>query len=259
MTEIIMNNVREKLSNARELCPGMSEEIYAITDYMATVANESLVPQGLAVCLFLVKYDIQNGKSGFATGRNAELPQYLRDNKNQVLRQLVYIPQVIDEIAEPDFAKAFRDICKVILDIDPPKRVKVDWDKEFPEYVKVAVDWWANAVASPKLDNGENLPVGLMTLISRTGKRYSKDEMKIFKNTLAERIVERLEYDEICYLHVDYRPCALLEEAGSKIGIDSMMGYPWKTRMEISKRKVEVSNGYQAPYETIWTKKSNRD
>ena len=50
MTEKTMNNVREKLSRSREMCPGLSEEVYALTDYMASVANDKLLLQGMLSC-----------------------------------------------------------------------------------------------------------------------------------------------------------------------------------------------------------------
>jgi len=154
MTEIIMNNVREELSKAREKCIGMSEEVYAVTDYMSIVANDSLYPFGLVVCLALVMDHMEQGK--FVNCSNKELTQYLGEHKNQVMIQMPYVLQVIDEIAEPEFAEEVRSICKQVMDWNPPKRVKAELDGNYPEYVKVAVDWWANAIASPNFDNGDD-------------------------------------------------------------------------------------------------------
>lgn len=73
----------------------------------------------------------------------------------------MYVPQVIDAIANEDFANEFRKICKELLNFDPPKRERkydqnADIDGDYPEYVKVAVNWWANAIANPKFDNGDD-------------------------------------------------------------------------------------------------------
>lgn len=66
MTEKTMNNVREKLSRSREMCPGLSEEVYALTDYMASVANDKLLPQGMLSCLVLSMIDIRREINGFS-------------------------------------------------------------------------------------------------------------------------------------------------------------------------------------------------
>lgn len=54
MAENLLHDVRKKLANARTACPNMHEEIYLLADYMSTVANDSLVPTGMAVSLTLV-------------------------------------------------------------------------------------------------------------------------------------------------------------------------------------------------------------
>lgn len=59
--------------------------------------------------------------------------------------------------------------------------------------------------------------------------------------------------DGECTLYVDYFPCRVLEEAGNKVGISSMTGWPLNTMMTISKNLVEVSAGDKAPDETLWT------
>lgn len=60
-----MNNEREKLSKCRELCAGMSEDVYVLTDYLSTVANDSLVPVGMAMMFALALNDIENGRDRF--------------------------------------------------------------------------------------------------------------------------------------------------------------------------------------------------
>jgi len=253
MTEIIMNNVREELSKAREKCIGMSEEVYAVTDYMSIVANDSLYPFGLVVCLALVMDHMEQGK--FVNCSNKELTQYLGEHKNQVMIQMPYVLQVIDEIAEPEFAEEVRSICKQVMDWNPPKRVKAELDGNYPEYVKVAVDWWANAIASPKFDNGDDdMPFMLMQVISGSGKNYSEEEMKLFKTTLADGIIQQIQEYGRCTLSVDYHPCHLLQVAGEKIGVSPVNGWPWKTTMFVYEDGVRVSAGHGAGYQNLWTK-----
>lgn len=257
MKEILMNDVKERFSNVREKCVGMSEEIYALAEYVSAVASDGpLLPEGLAICLVCVQDDIQKGRSGFY-GFNGEFPKYLIENKNQVLSQMGYFPQVVDAVAEEEFAEAFRAVFKDFFGINPPKRVNAEIDSKYPENIKAAVNWWANAILAPKLDNGEELNPLLMMLVGSSRKNYTKEDIKLFKDTLAEGIQKEMESSggRGCYICVDYNPCRILAEAGEKIGVDSMTGYPWKTNMEVSDTRVVVSAGYGAEYKTIWSKK----
>lgn len=251
MTEIIMNNVREKFSTAREKCVGMSEEIYALTDYISVIANDSLVPMGLVNCFACVLNDIEKVKCGFA--RQTELPEIFINRKELVKAQFPYLIQVVDEIADDDFAEKFRAHCKAILGFNPPKRVNAEVDEKYPDYVKVAVDWWANAILSPKLDNGEEMPAMLTGLISGSAKSYTAEQIKLFKDTLAEGIMEKMKERPVCEISVDYHPCLILAEAGQKIGVPDMLGYPWKTDMQIQENHVKVA-GYGESYKTIWAR-----
>ena len=170
MTERTMSNVREKLSKSREMCPGLSEEVYALTDYMAKVANDTLTPHGILMLLVVSMEDIRRGENGFACAESKEIPEYLTKHKVQVLSQAVYVPQVIDAIADEDFANEFRKLCKATMNYDPPKRdgkydQNADIEGDYPEYVKVAVNWWANAIVNPKFDNGDDSTAGEMTFI----------------------------------------------------------------------------------------------
>lgn len=166
---MIMKNVRQKLADACKNVE-MSRELNEFTSYMATVVNDELNPEGMLLMYACVVDDIRNGKSGFATDYNGKLPQYLIDKKSQVLAQAVYFPQVIDEIAEPEFAERFREGCKGAFNIDPPKKINPKIEGEYPEYVTIAVEWWTKAIASPKHDNGEDLGATLAILTATQKK-----------------------------------------------------------------------------------------
>lgn len=250
MAEKTMNSVRKKLSEVRKTCLGMSEEVYAMIDYMSEIANDELVPTGLAMCLAMAMYDIEQGKNSM---NGTELPEYLLSHKEQVLRQAVYVPQVIDEIADADFADEFRNLCKQVFNFDPPKRVNANLEGDYPEHIKVAVDWWANALASPKYDAA--LPPnpkmeGAFIMAANSGAMHSEEEILVFKTTLAEGIKKELEEQYRCDVSVDYRPNDLLSLAGEKLGLDSLLGYPWRTFMEITESRITV-NG-----DVIWSKSS---
>ena len=236
---MIMKNVRQKLADACKNVE-MSRELNEFTSYMATVVNDELNPEGMLLMYACVVDDIRNGKSGFATDYNGKLPQYLIDKKSQVLAQAVYFPQVIDEIAEPEFAERFSEGCKGAFNIDPPKKINPKIEGEYPEYVTIAVEWWTKAIASPKHDNGEDLGATLAIL---TATRKNKEGIK-----------EQVKKYGYCSLDVDYHACQLLMEASKELKLDSMLDFPWKTHMRITPDKVEVSCGYGAPLETIWKK-----
>lgn len=64
----LLKNVKQKFAEAREKCPGMSDDVYALTDYISSVANDELVPMGLIMCMTLVLDDLQKGRNGFNPG-----------------------------------------------------------------------------------------------------------------------------------------------------------------------------------------------
>ena len=251
MAKIIMTGVNKRFSKARELCVGMSDEIYALTDYISVVANDSLVPMGLVTCFICVLDDIEKGRCGFA--KKAEFPEIFIKRKELIKAQFPYLIQVVDEIADEDFSEEFRRHCKAFLGFNPPKRINVEVDVKYPDYVKAAVDWWANAILSPKLDNGEEMPAMLTRLISGSAKSYTEEQIKLFKDTLAEGIMEKMKERSVCEISVDYHPCLILAEAGQKIGVPDMLGYPWKTDMQIQENHVKVA-GYGESYKTIWSR-----
>ena len=243
MTEkVILNNVKEKLSKIREYCVGMSEDVYAITDHMSDIAEETFTPEGLACCLLVAKENIKSQRNGLSPDGVA-MSRYLRENKSRVLKSIIYIPQVIDEIAEPEFAEEFRRICEKEYGFNPPKRIYVKLDEIYPKYVRVAVDWWCNEMFCKQFKN-----IG----IYNNSIQYSAEEMKLFKSSLAEEIVQHMQKYNSCNIDVDFFPCNMLAKAGEKIGISPQIGYPWKTYMMITSNGVYVSNR-QEGYKTLWT------
>lgn len=246
--KLIIEGFKEKLKNARELCPGMTDEIYEISDYMSSIANDTVKPEAIALLIVCILDDISKKKSGFP---NAVLPEYLITHSNQCIAQMQYFPQVIDEIANEEFAESFREICEDKLKMYCPKRVKVNQEHKHPENIETAINWWANAIQSPKMDNGTDIFAIFSVMLSN--KEYTKNEIDVFKDSLANGIKKEISKNGRCTLDVDYGPCELLQEAGDKIGISSF-GYPVKTHMLITEDTVIVSEGYNAPNKIIWSK-----
>ena len=260
MTGRVMDNVNKKLSKSREMCPGLSEEVYALTDYMAVVANECLVPIGLAIVLTMALEDVKRETNGFSNAIQKEKFKYLVEHRTQVLAQAVYVPQIIDAIADEDYAKEFRTICKEVLGFDTPKRTEkynlnAELDGDYPEYVKVAVNWWANAISNPKFDKGDDRSSGTMAFLSRMmvncKKSISQKQLNIFKKELANLIVTQMKqsWSGECTISVDYNPDEILSSAAQKAGLDTGFGFPWKTGMRISQNKVTASAGRRGAWE----------
>lgn len=121
--------------------------------------------------------------------------------------------------------------------------------------VKAAAKWWADTLrVAPSHDNGADDP--LPSMLARTlasGSKPSETQAQKFENVLFSLLMkERLP----AFLTVDYGPQGLLLEACDAAGgEDYIEAYlPWKTNMNVSQDKVEVSSGYGAPWKTIYQK-----
>ena len=256
MGENILENVKEKFASARTSCPGMSEEVYALTDYISEVSNDELIPEGLIMTMALVMDDLINNRCGFAPSEG-RLPEYLESHNQQALAQLPYVIQVVDAIADEEFATSFRKLCKEILGFNVPKRVAVTSTSKYPENVTAAINWWAEAIQAPALNEGGNSAklTGLKMRSAGHRRQFTAEEIELFKNNLAKLILEELNFYGHCKLYVDYIPCDLLAIAGKAIGISysDITTFPWKTGMMITADTVTVRG------EIIWSKQSEID
>jgi hypothetical protein len=248
-----MKEMRKRLSDTRTKCPGMSEEVYQLADYLAKHINEEIVPRGVVIILICTMDDINKGRCGFGGG-DCSFPDYFIEHKSQVLAQACYILQIIDEVTDAEFANDVRTECKNTFHWNVPKRVSVSDDNEYPAYVTAAIDWWAEAIQHPKMDNGSNSLGSLMAMLggSSLAKNFSEEEMKNFRSKLAAGIISEIEKYGCAQLRVDYGPDGILYEAGEAAGITNGFAFPCKTYMRVSKDEVTVSAGYAAPNETIW-------
>lgn len=255
-----------QLRQARELCPGMPETVYHHAEYVADHLfgrrNDEFTPQLAMMTLFCVHDDLTKKQCGFAESSD-ELPEYLYEHNAQALSQEGYILQVFDiALAEyPDFVAEIRQQCADTLDWHTPVAIQTKPEPlpdQYPPYVQVAVDWWVNAVQHPTMDNGDpNLSLFVSLLGGASAFATDLDEQKLqtFRQVLADGIMEEFAKwggTSTCILSVDYGPCYLLARAGEAAGIGEF-GFPLKTSMNVSSRKVVVSAGYAAPYETLWT------
>lgn len=251
MKKVELKDAKEKFANARELCPGMSEEMYVVTDYLATVVKNTVIPEKLILTILDILADIDKGKTSYKEKPFPEL--FIKNTKTATIRMLA-LPKYIDEIADEEFAKRYRKVSKEIFNLAPPKSIKTELGEEYPEYAKVAANYWANAIQAPKLNNGDGFTSFIATVAAGPVKKYTDEEIKTFQENLTESIYELTETYGECLLYVDYGPCPILANAGSLIGVNQMFGYPWKTRMYITKKSVEVKEGYGANKKVIYSK-----
>lgn len=236
-----MVNLKESLKNVRKLCPEMSDDMYILTDYIADNMDESVIPLKAVITIVCVMDDIQKSRNGFGK----EFPEILKERKDSILNEFLKIPQVIEYITSENFFKEFKNIWDEMLK-------NYDNEETYPKYVKVAVDWWTDAIILPKFDNGDNFAMLLSISLARNTKKYSEKEIITFKNSLSKTIFEEIELFGICDLFVDYTPCRELETAGNKIGINPAFGYPCKARMIITKKQITLKTGYSAEIKTLW-------
>jgi hypothetical protein len=82
MVKVEMKNARKRFLDARNLCPGMSDDMYLLTDYMGKVVNDTVVPEQLVICLILAADDIKNEICSFGIEEFEEFPQNLIERKN---------------------------------------------------------------------------------------------------------------------------------------------------------------------------------
>lgn len=247
---MLITNLPEKFANARNLCPNMSEEIYALSDYLAAIANDQLVPGGFVMMFLCTMDDLEKKRCGFAN--KVEFPEYLATHNMQVRAQMPYILQVVDAFAEPEFADAVRRECQEAFHWNVPKRVDTSSQKVSDcDYISAAVDWWTEAIQHPKMDNGDDGLAKIMMMFGGSHRQFTSDELKRFREALATSIARELEDGGRLTLRVDYGPDYILGEAGSSIGL-GQFDFPCKTVMWISETEVSVSAGYRAPEQVIW-------
>lgn len=246
MAKVKLLNVDQKFKNVRNDIPGLSEDLYLLTDYISSVVNYTSVPSGLVICLLTVIDDINKGRNGLF---GSEFPEILKERKEQVLQQVVYIPQIVDEIADKEFASEFRKIYDEIFEVKSNVHIDTKVENEYPENILVAIEWWANAIQAPRYTSEVPSFVAMFAMQGRPQR--TAEEINTFKNILANGIMEELNKRKRCNLSVDYHPCEILMEAGNAIGLDDMLDYPFKTAMDITANEVSVYS--QAGRSVLWT------
>lgn len=134
---------------------------------------------------------------------------------------------------------------------------------EIETIVETATSWWVDNLSLDSLPSfGSGIEgaimmplrkkIGEILDIYRIIPKERKNEIEKFKEVLGNRIRIILLSRYSCYLYVDYRPEGELEFAIKESKLKGT--FPCKTRMKISRDKIEVQKGYSSPYEVIYSK-----
>lgn len=211
----------------REICPNLPEEIHKIAERIYERTKDvpyCISPQKLALVFTAVL-------------------------EEKVLPNFELFPQLIDKMVQEyadgdDYATVFRKICQVVVGINPPFIVETE---EYPENIKVAVEWWAQKVLF-RTDIA-SMPVDFQKFFRR---RYSEKEDELFKSTLAREIAKNFAIEEEgAHLSSKWVADEILERAGSKLGVNPYFGYP-DAAMAIYSNEVKVSVDGGNTWETIF-------
>lgn len=217
-----------ELLRSREICPNLPEGIHKIAERIAqkTKAESSISPQELAL-LFLSVLE------------------------EELLPNFELFPQLVDKIVQKyvngdDYSTIFRKICQDLIGIDTPFIVE---EKEYPENINVAVDWWTKAILFRTDVAG--MPIDFQKLFRR---QYTPAKIALFKSTLASEIQKSFaNQKEELWLNSDWTADVILERAGNKISIHPLLGYPNAT-MAIYSDEVKVSVDGGHTWEQIYYK-----
>lgn len=113
--EVLLKGVKDKFHNSRDLAPNVPYELHDFCDYLAEVANDSLVPMGMMILLTCALDDLKNERCGFAL--KVDFPDVLKDEKYEIIVYMSWFPIIVDSFGNEKFAEEFREffeqfICK---------------------------------------------------------------------------------------------------------------------------------------------------
>jgi len=117
------------------------------------------------------------------------------------------------------------------------------------ESVKIASQWWADALSNFKKNKIELNPNSVYEVAIEDG------DIEKFKNSLYETILnEYREKNYLCPLGCDYGPDQIIFKAIKKARLNNnlIMGLPWKTVMWITSNEVRIRKGYRGVVETLY-------
>lgn len=250
MNDLVLYDLRRRFSRARELCPNMSEEVYALADYFAAVTNDTLNPDGVAVTLLCIRDDLARQRCGF--GREVKFPEYFAEETEQIAVQMPYFLQIVDVVAaetnNEEFANEVRNICQRDFGWVVPKYIALPDAHNCQPNIKAAANWWVDIIQHPTTGNV------IAATFGTPCRQYTREDLDTFRNALIDGIEHQKThgYDPSrIVLFVDYAPEGVLDFAAMTANV-SRLSFPSKTAMVITDDEVRVQVGQNAPYQVIW-------
>ena len=117
-------------------------------------------------------------------------------------------------------------------------------------YYEIAAKWWADKVQNAGPANFNNVAMIFASMIAMENAS-NKDAIEAFEKELANVIKTNVESKGRLTFDCDYAPDRILTEVAIEAGVNPA-GFPWKTTMNVTAEKVEVSFGYGASWQTIY-------
>ena len=117
---------------------------------------------------------------------------------------------------------------------------------------KLTAKWWRKKLECSHHNNGDNSTPNIMaslmadTLAAKNTPTSS--QLDKFEEVLTNIIIKK--NNSCIYLDCDYGPCEELATAAREAGINSIV-FPWKTLSTTEENKVEVRDGYGAPWTEV--------
>lgn len=123
----------------------------------------------------------------------------------------------------------------------------------------VAAKWWTNAIAFSTVDsfsNGDSSDnnaslLMLLGFVNAKSHKASCSQLANFNTILSNRIDEELDNTEKLELQCEYDPCFILDEVAMEAGINNAV-FPYKKKMRITADSVQVQDGFNAKWTTIY-------
>lgn len=107
MSEVLLENVPEKLRSASDLVKNVPYEIRDFAGFLASVSKDTLNPADMMEVVICTLADIE--------ADNYNIPTYLWGEGRKIDVYIRYFPLIIDEIASEEFAKDFRELFEDML------------------------------------------------------------------------------------------------------------------------------------------------
>lgn len=98
--------LKERLLKSRDICPGLNNSVYLVTDYLAqSIFNtkEDVAPHNLIVGLTKMFANFTG-----ISDRNSVIPDYLTKNKKDICDHIDLITKIIDSFDNIAFSTEFR-------------------------------------------------------------------------------------------------------------------------------------------------------